>query len=224
MPTERRKIQNRVNQRRYRMHESTGYQPLTCLHQIGMQIKNRIQMLEKAIFESGMDTGLDLGLSKPCTKETDGSSPERQSFVISPCDSEAAQDSDFQNPGQWDFNPSPGSLDETDFLASPDFFGNWNQVDLPFNQETSPLSISELNQQISGSMPNSSHQFIMPWQEQSTTQILTPALALSPVRVNSTNYQGLLHQSKESLGPKSARGQPKRPSSTADGNEASLRL
>ena len=124
-------------------------------------------MLEKAIIDSGVATGLDIGLSETTAAENDGESPGCQSFSTPASDLDASLGLDLQNLNTFDFNPSPDSLDESSFFASQDFFGNWNQHDLALDQETSPLPFKPApNQHWSDSgSRGSSHRLIQPWPE-----------------------------------------------------------
>ena len=185
-------------------------------------------MLEKAIIDSGVATGLDLGLQKPTTSEHDGASSRCQSFSTPASDGDAAQDLDFQTLSSWDFDPSPDSLDESIFFANQDFFENWDRFDLALDQEISPLPfMPDLNQQSSRSRSrsNASHLFILPWQEPSMSQVQSLALTLTGNEqgVESRNCEGVFdHSRKVSLGSKSARGQLKKNSAAKDGKEVSL--
>lgn len=145
-------------------------------------------MLEKAIIDSGVATGLDLGLSKTSNTENDGESSGRQSFSTLASDLDAALDLDLQNSTSWDFDPNPDSLDENNFFASQDFFENWNQHDLALDQETSPLPfIPDLNQPLQlGDLGSSgpSHRHILPWREPSISETQSDILRRKPLNAS----------------------------------------
>lgn len=186
-------------------------------------MKNRIQMLEKAIIDSGVATRLDLGISRPTATENDGASSESQSFFTPSSDGEAALESGFQNMGPWDFDPSPDPVDEANFFTSQDFFETWNQPDFALVQETSYLSTPDSTRQSNGSVSNDSHQISLPWQEPSTSQVQTSGLILSPNGTDLENYQGANSQPrKEYIDSKSTRGRPNKSSSTEGSNEVRL--
>jgi hypothetical protein len=185
-----------------------------------MQIKNRIQMLENAIIDSGVATGLDLGLSKTTTAENDGESPGRQSFSTPASDLDAALDLDLQNLNSFDFNPSPNSLDESNFFANQDFFENWYQHDLALDQETSPLPfMAAPNQHLSDTgSSGSSHRLIQPWPELSISDSQSDILG-SQLRNGSIETEiSTPSVRKESLRSTQTCGQSKKISLAENGN------
>lgn len=182
-------------------------------------------MLEKAIIDSGVATGLDFGLKKPTISEHDGTSSRCQPFSTH---DDATQDLDFQLMGSWDFDPSPDSFDESNFFANLDFFENWNQSDLALDQGTNPLPFTtDLNRQSGGpgSGSNASHRFILPWQEPSAYQVQSRALPLTrnELGIESRNCEGIFeHSRRVSLDKKSTCGQLKKNLAAKDENEVSL--
>jgi hypothetical protein len=188
-----------------------------------MQIKNRIQMLEKAIIDSGVAAGLDLGLSKSTAIENDGESSRSHSFSTPSSETDLSLGLDLQNLTSWTGDPSPESLDETNFFPSQDFFEDWNPQDLGLDLETSPLPFMPgPNQQLqlsdSGSS-RSSHRLVSPWREASVSESPSDILGSQLRTVSIETATSIPNARNEPLRSAQTRGHGKKASLTEDGNE-----
>ena len=183
-------------------------------------------MLEKAIIDSGVTTGLDLGLSKTSNTENDGESSGHQSFSTPASDLDAALDPNLQNSTSWNFDPGPDSLDDNDFFASQDFFENWNQHDLALDQETSPLPfMPDVNQPLQlGDLGSSgpSRRRILPRREPSIPEIQSDILGRQPLNVSTEAGTRSPDSIRKSLHSTQSSSQSKKLSSTEDEKEVRL--
>ena len=199
---------------------SNGYSACPCLREIGMQIKNRIQMLEKAIIESGAVTRLDLSLSEDSATKYDGATSGLQSGLTSSGDGEAALETVSQNLSSWDVNFCLDLANDTDFSASPESSKNLKQPDSIFDTGSSLLSRPGSDMQSNEfHLDHHHHQFVSPWQSPPERKTQSPALTLTP-RVDLINEAGRLPQPKRG-NPDSGltRGRPRKVSSTGLGIE-----
>jgi hypothetical protein len=192
-----------------------------------MQIKNRIEMLEKAIIDSGVVTGVDLGLSKSIATETDGPTSDINSFSTPDSQGDLAHDFELQNLGSTEFDLSPVSLVESNLFANQDYSNNRSPRDFALDQETSPLPYAIApSQQFGGSDSFvAPQQFALPWLEPSTSQVQSLTLMSS-----ATGYRGPsrncgdrdIHSSKVSLVEASPGGQSKKMSVASRGTEVGV--
>ena len=141
----------------------------TYLFLTGMQIKNRIQLLEKAIIDSGVALAIDLGLPKPTTSGKDGESSGSQSFSTPTSEPDLSLGLDFQNLNSWSGDLAPDSLEETNCFTNHVFIDDWNPQELDLDLEPDSLPfMPNSNQQLearSSVSGGSSQQDISPWCE-----------------------------------------------------------
>ena len=185
-----------------------------------MQIKNRIQMLEKAIIDSGVATGLDFGLSSTTTAENDAESSGRQSFSTPASGLDTTLDLDLQSLKSFDFYPSPDSLEESNLFANHGFFENWNQHDLALGQETNPLPLTPAQNQHTGESGSSisSHQIVQPRRQLSISDSQGDILRSRRQTASIERETSTPNARKESLRSTPARRQSKKSLLAEDGN------